>query len=84
MYIINNNSACHIRLYILFAKSVSKEHFIRVTPLFSMKLYLKVLLTSFAFFCRVAFSWHPPVFFSSDLGHVTPLMRVSRDRTIVL
>ena len=30
-----------------------------------MKLYLNVLLTSFAFFCRVAFSWHPPVFFSS-------------------
>ena len=24
------------------------------------------------FFWRVAFSWHPPVFFSSDFGHVTP------------
>ena len=31
-----------------------------------MKLYLNVLLTRFAFFWRVAFSWHPPVFFSSD------------------
>ena len=33
-----------------------------------MKLYLNlnVLLTRFAFFWRVAFSWHLPVFFSSD------------------
>ena len=37
----------------------------------NMKLNLNVLHTMF-FFQRVAFSWHPPVFFSSDCGHVTP------------
>ena len=36
------------------------------------EIVLNVLLTRFAgFFWRVAFSWHPPVFFSSDFGHVT-------------
>ena len=38
----------------------------------TMNLYLNGLLTSFAYFWRVSFSWHPPVLFSSDFGHVTP------------
>ena len=36
------------------------------------EIVFKRITHKFCIFCRVAFSWHPPVFFSSDLGHVTP------------
>ena len=60
-----------------FNKELSTQHVQKCNPHRRrrkriMKLYLNVLLTSFAFFWRVAFSWHPPVFFSSYFGHVTP------------
>ena len=38
-----------------------------------MKWYLNLLLTGWSLILRwEAFSWHPPTFFSSDFGNVTP------------